>query len=180
MTVQVAYNVATALPVGPFKDATDALTPLTGLDVTKLDVDLYKFSNTHPLTRTNLTLTASGGDNDCAHVANGIYSLEITADNLDTRGWGLLTFNVGTATAFVPFVIELQVGDIMAEQLADSIPADGVLPTRDQALYMRHQYMTDREIVDLTTTVYKADGTTPLFTLTQDHASTPTKIHRAT
>ena len=79
-------STATAVLIGPFLDETDGRTPETALTVASIDADLYKFSDTHPLTKTDLTLTASGGSNDCQHVANGFYSLELTSGNVDTLG----------------------------------------------------------------------------------------------
>jgi hypothetical protein len=90
-------STATAIPIGPFIDEDDGKTPETGLTVTGMDVDLYKHSNTHPLTKTDLTITASGGSNDCAHVANGYYSLELTATDTGTLGRFYLTVNISGA-----------------------------------------------------------------------------------
>lgn len=83
-------NTPTALSIGPFLSSTDGVTALTGLTVTSIDVDIYKHSDTHPLTKTDLTITASGGPNDMAHVANGWYSLELAAGDVDTLGrWSI-------------------------------------------------------------------------------------------
>lgn len=85
-------GTATSVLIGPFIDDTDFVTPETGLDVTSMDCDLYK-----GVTRSDLTLTATGGGNDCAHLANGYYSLELTAGNLDTVGPLEVTVNISGA-----------------------------------------------------------------------------------
>lgn len=90
---ELRQSTATAILIGPFIDDTDGKTPETGLTVTSFDVDLYKQSNTHPLTKTDLTITSSGGSNDCAHVANGYYSLELTATDTNTLGRLKVTVN---------------------------------------------------------------------------------------
>jgi hypothetical protein len=64
--------------------------------------------------------------------------------------------------------------------MADSIPADGVIPTREQALYMINQFLLERETSGVTVTVNKVDGSTALFTLTLDDGTSPTSITRAT
>jgi len=79
------------------------------------------------------------------------------------------------------------VADVLTQALAaldttipDSIPADGALPSVRQALYMGNQFMFEKSIVGTTVTVKKADGTTTLFTLTLNSASSPTASTRTT
>ncbi len=90
-------STATAVLVGPFLDDTDGKTAETALTVASIDVDVYKHSDTHPLTKTDITPAASGSSNDMAHVANGYYSLELTAGNTDTLGRFELTANISGA-----------------------------------------------------------------------------------
>lgn len=61
--------------IGPFLSPADGYTPVEGLDVTELDVDIYDVNGA----KEDLTITSSGGDNDMVHIANGYYSLEINA-----------------------------------------------------------------------------------------------------
>lgn len=75
---------------------------------------------------------------------------------------------------------ESEVLDALNTILADSIPADGTLPTVRQALYMLVQFMLERAVSATTVSVKKADGVTELFTLTLNDATTPTSITRAT
>lgn len=94
---ELRQSTATAVIVGPFLDDGDGKTPEEALTIASIDADLYKFSNTHPLTATSITLTASGGSNDCAHVDNGYYSLELTATDVGTLGRMRLTMNIAGA-----------------------------------------------------------------------------------
>lgn len=74
----------------------------------------------------------------------------------------------------------VQTGIDLGGTIPDSIPADGSRPTSQQALYMLVQGLFEKAIVGTTYTVYKPDGTTPLFTLTLNSATTPTASTRAT
>jgi len=94
---ELRQSTATAVIVGPFLDETDGITPEEALTVASIDTDLYKFSNTHPLTATSITLTTSGGSNDCVHVNNGYYSLELTTTDSNTLGRMRLTLNISGA-----------------------------------------------------------------------------------
>jgi len=85
-------STAKSILVGPFLDST-TLAPMTSITVTGIDLDIYKNS----VTATNLTITASGGVNDMAHVVNGYYSLELTTGNVDTLGEFIVTANVSGA-----------------------------------------------------------------------------------
>jgi hypothetical protein len=76
--------------------------------------------------------------------------------------------------------VESEALDALNTILTDSIPADGTLPTARQALYMQTQFLLERSVSGTTLTVKKADGTTALFTLTLNDATTPTSITRAT
>jgi hypothetical protein len=72
------------------------------------------------------------------------------------------------------------VDEILDEQLTDSVPADGTIPTVRQALYMLTQFMFERSVSGTTLTVRKADGSTSLMTFTLDDGTSPTSITRAT
>lgn len=69
---------------------------------------------------------------------------------------------------------------LTVDVVADSIPADGNRPTIAQAAYMLVQFMLERSISGTTCTVKKPDGSTSLFTLSLNSASSPTSITRAT
>lgn len=76
--------------------------------------------------------------------------------------------------------VQSEVDDALNTTIADSIPADGTAPSVRQALYMLTQFMLERSVASTTLTVAKPDGTTALFTLTLNDATTPTAITRAT
>lgn len=64
--------------------------------------------------------------------------------------------------------------------LADSVPADGSLPTALQALYEVRQFLFERSVSGTTLTTKKVNGSTPLETFTLDSPTAPTSITRAT
>jgi hypothetical protein len=76
----VKKNTATTVAVGPFINASTGL-PATSLTATDLTCKLI-----NGVTSSTLTLSASGGNNDFVHIANGIYSLELTAANTNHNG----------------------------------------------------------------------------------------------
>jgi hypothetical protein len=86
MSQPIKQSTATAIVMGPFLDSVDGITAETALDVTAFTARAIKHSNTHPLVSTAITVTASGGVNDAAHIAGGYYSLELTAAQADTLG----------------------------------------------------------------------------------------------
>ena len=75
---------------------------------------------------------------------------------------------------------DIAVTDITQRQIPDSVPADGALPTIEQALYMITQFLYERAISGTTMTVKKADGLTTLITLTLDDGTDPTSYTRTT
>jgi hypothetical protein len=64
-------------------------------------------------------------------------------------------------------------------QMADSVAADGVIATREQALYMMLQFLTERAYSGTTVTVKKVDGSTSLYALTLDDGADPTSVTRS-
>ena len=79
-------STATTINVGPFIDDTDFKTLETALTVTGMTVKIIKHSDTFSSANTSFSPTASGGSNDCQHVASGMYNLELTTGNTDTGG----------------------------------------------------------------------------------------------
>ena len=76
--------------------------------------------------------------------------------------------------------VNTEVDSAFTTQMADSVPAIGTILTREQALYVAAMSQLNRNYTSTTMTIYKADGTTVLFTCTLDDASTPTQFIRAT
>lgn len=97
MALWLKQSQAVTVVIGPMLDATDGATALSALTVaTEINADIYKWdaTATPPApSRADMTLTASGGDNDCAHLANGYYSLELTATDTGTLGHIIITTN---------------------------------------------------------------------------------------
>jgi len=93
----IKQSTATAILLGPFVDSTDGNTAETGLTVADIDVDAYKFSDTHPLTKVDITPAGSGSTHDMAHVANGYYSLELTTTDTNTCGELKVTADISGA-----------------------------------------------------------------------------------
>lgn len=89
-----------------------------------------------------------------------------------------LTFTV--ANQVDANALTLDEDEILDDALADSVPADGALPTVRQALYVLYLYLLERSVSGTTVTVNKVDGSTPAFTLTLDDGTNPTSITRAT
>lgn len=75
---------ATTIAVGPMLDR------MTGAPLTSLVPGNVTCKLINGITSSTLTLTASGGSNDFAHIANGIYSLELTAANTNHMGNSVL------------------------------------------------------------------------------------------
>jgi hypothetical protein len=89
-----------------------------------------------------------------------------------------LADTVTTLTGHTP-----QTGDAYAavtSAVPDSIPADGSRPSVQQAAYMVTQFLVECAISGTTMTIRKPDGSTTLFTVTLDDATTPTSKTRAT
>lgn len=75
--------------------------------------------------------------------------------------------------------LTLDEDEILDDLLADSVPADGSLPTVRQAIYMILQFLLERSVSGTTLTVKKVDGSTSLMTFTLNDASEPTSITRS-
>ena len=69
---------------------------------------------------------------------------------------------------------------MLTSALPDSVPADGTRPSLQQAAYMICQGLFEGSISGTTWTVKKVDGSTALFTITLDSATSPTSKTRAT
>jgi hypothetical protein len=72
-----------------------------------------------------------------------------------------------------------QVNTALTTAVADSVPADGSRPSIAQAAYMQTQFLVERSVSGTTVTIRKPDGSTALFTLTLNDATTPTSVTRA-
>lgn len=126
---------------------------------------------------TELTALNANGGSGAGAYANTTDALESNRDNIGTAGAALTAIPWNAAW---DAEVESEVADALEATIADSIPADGTRPSIKQGIYMMTQFMLERNVSSTTVTVKKADGTTSLFTLTLNDATTPTSITRAT
>ncbi len=75
--------------------------------------------------------------------------------------------------------VRTQVDAALDSAVPDSVPADGSRASIRQSAYMQTQFLLERRVAGTTLTVKKPDGSTTLFTLTLDDATTPTAITRS-
>ena len=76
----IKQSTAATLCVGPL------LHPKSGEPVTSVTPGNITARFISGVTSASITLTASSGNNDIAHIANGMYSLEVTSGNVGTLG----------------------------------------------------------------------------------------------
>jgi len=74
-------NTACEIIIGPILDCVDGKTLIETLVLADITAAIYKGS-----TRSAITLTASGGDNNFTHIADGVWKLTLSAGNVDTLG----------------------------------------------------------------------------------------------
>ncbi len=90
-------NESVKLLVGPFFDSEDGITPETAINVTGLTIEIYREfdADTTPTRFANFVPTTSGGGlNDMVLITgsvSGMYSLEVTAAQLNFTGFSVLT-----------------------------------------------------------------------------------------
>lgn len=72
-----------------------------------------------------------------------------------------------------------QVQSALTATIADTVPSDGTRPSISSGIYMLVQFMLERSVSGTTVTVRKPDGSTSLFALALNDASTPTSITRS-
>ena len=76
--------------------------------------------------------------------------------------------------------VNTEVDNSWTTQMADSMVADGTIPTREQAVLFINRFFQEFAISGTTLTVYKEDGTTVVATFTLDDTTNPTSLTRAT
>lgn len=126
----------------------------------------------------------AAGAIDAAAIANGALDAATFAANAITStviaDGAITAAKIATGAIDADALAADAVDEILDEALADSVPADGSLPTMRQALYMIVQFLYERSVSGTTVTVKKVDGSTSLLTLTLNDGTTPTSISRAT
>ena len=75
--------------------------------------------------------------------------------------------------------VNTQIDAAFTTQMAASVATDGSISTREQALYMILQFLTEFAISGTTLTVKKVDGSTTLMSFTLDDATNPTSLTRS-
>lgn len=96
--LELKQSTAISVPVGPTVSTADGSTLISSMTVASVTCGLIK-----GVSGSAVTLTASGGNNDLAVIANntGYWSLELTAGDLGTLGMLRVTFQY--ETIFLPF-----------------------------------------------------------------------------
>ncbi len=119
---------------------------------------------------------------DAANLPTDIAAIPTTAmrgtDNVVLAGPTKAEMDTAHALLATPAQVNTEVDNAFTTQMADSVPVDGSLATREQALYMVLQFLTDFGIAGTTLTVRKVDGSTALMTFTLDDDTAPTDITR--
>lgn len=139
----------------------------TGTAILTGNMALLDSTNTDGFYSEQITLsTASGFENGKS------YCIRKSAAVSAVTGAAIESFTVGVTQAAAAAALTATV--------ADSVPSVGTRPSIAQVAYMLGQLFTNMDVVGDTLTVYKTDGTTPLFTLTLDDDTNPTASTRAT
>lgn len=170
-----------------FDPTSDAVANVTLVDTTTTNTDMRgtdsAYTGTPPTVEenraemdSNSTQLAKLGTPSGASVSADIAAIEAQTNNIGVAGAGLTALPWNAAW---DAEVESEALDALNTILADSIPADGTLPTLRQAIYMLTQFMLEREVSGTTVTVKKADGSTSLFTLSLDDGTSPTTITRS-
>lgn len=106
----IKQSTAATLCVGPL------LHPKSGEPVTSVTAGNITARFISGVTSASITLSASGGNNDIAHIANGMYSLEVTAGNTGTLG--PFKISLVDSDAFSPYTGS---GTIVPANVQDSL-----------------------------------------------------------
>lgn len=109
----IKQSTARSIAIGPL------LHPTTGEPVTAVTAGDITCRFISGVTSASITLTGSGGDNDIAHIANGIFSLELAAS--DVAALGQFTVSLTDANAFSPYV---GTGNVVSANVYDSLSVD--------------------------------------------------------
>lgn len=127
-------NTATRVTVGPFIDKTDGITPEVALSSTDEHVTFVVDTDGVPTLVLDIEPTASGGNNDLAHVTNddaGFYDLELTAANLNYLGRAMLSVNNVAAHCPVFHEFHIVPADVYDALVLGTDTLDGLATTDD-------------------------------------------------
>lgn len=141
---------------------------------------------------------AANTTNNPSHEGNGIYSLALTATEMQaarivitvidsaTKAWedqAIIIATYGNASAQHEFDLDaaaLTATDVLTQQMTESYASDGTAPTLAQSLFAIQQFQQEKNVASTTLTVKKLDGSTTAMTFTLDDATDPTSLTRAT
>lgn len=114
--------------------------------------------------------------------ANAVSLAEvIRAIHTDVTGIaGAAMRGTDSASTLTAAQVNTEVDNAFTTQMADSVPSDGTISTREQALYAILQMLTEFAFSGTTMTVKKVDGSTTLMTFTLDDGTNPTSLTRST
>ena len=111
---------------------------------------------------------------------NGADINDILVDTAVIGAAGAGLTDLGGMSSTMKAQINTEVDTAFTTQMPDSVAAHEAIPTREQALYMIVQILSEMSISSTTMTVKKPDGSTTLMTFTLSDATNPTSITRAT
>lgn len=180
-----------AILLGPFYDDDDGATEKTGLTIANTDIKIFK---------TGATTLVSKNSGGATEISGGYYYAVLDATDTNTAGPLVVSckitdciivrheFDVLTPEAYdakyaaggiaaLAATIAAAVG--AGQPALESYAAPGALPTRDQAILMILQLLSDRKIVGTTITTRKLNGVATAMEHTIDNATTPTDITRS-
>jgi len=112
-------------------------------------------------------------------VIDGIVD-DILLDTAEIGTGGAGLDDLGGMSSAMKAEINTEVDTAFTTQMPDSVAAHEAIPTREQALYMIVQILSEMAVSSTTMTVKKVDGSTSLMTFTLSDATNPTSITRAT
>lgn len=120
---------------------------------------------------------ALSGHTTAGTLGKAVTDIEVDTAEIGTAGASLT--DLGGMSSGMKNEVNAEVDTAFTTQLADSVPAQGTRPTREEAIYMIGQFLMERSVSSTTVTVNKVDGSTELMTFTLDDATSPTSHTRA-
>jgi hypothetical protein len=112
-------------------------------------------------------------------IVDGIVdNILVDTAEIGTGGAGL--DDLGGMSSAMKAEVNTEVDTAFTTQMPDSVAAHEAIPTREQALYMIVQILSEMAVSSTTMTVKKVDGSTSLMTFELSDATNPTSITRAT
>lgn len=117
-----------------------------------------------------------GMQTDLSNGTDGLGALKTLIDAVQSDATGIKAITDLLTLA----AINAEVDTAFTTIMVDSVPADGTIPSREQAMYMIVQFLTDFVISGTTRTTRKVNGSTTLMTHNLDDGTSPTALTRAT